>query len=73
MLSGMSVAAIVLGPELGLFQRILHTVHLTFHQWLLCIVLGLAIIAVAEIRKWLLRRSGPEDAALGSEPEAVAA
>jgi Ca2+-transporting ATPase len=74
MLSGMSVAAIVLGPELGLFQRILHTVHLTFHQWLLCIVLGIAIIAAAEIRKWLLRRSGPaEDAALVSEPGPVTA
>jgi Ca2+-transporting ATPase len=68
-LSGMSVAAIVLGPELGLFQRILHTVHLTFHQWLLCIVLGLVIVAVSEIRKLLLRRSGEAETAQESAEE----
>ncbi len=57
--SGMSLAAIVLGPELGLFQKILHTVSLTFHQWLLCIVVSLAIVAASEIRKVLLRREAP--------------
>ena len=56
--SGMSVVAIVLGTELRLFQKILHTVSLTFHQWLLCIVVAFAIVVASEIRKLLLRRRG---------------
>ena len=63
--SGLSVAAIVLGTELRLFQKILHTVSLTFHQWLACIVIGCLIVAVAEIRKALRRRQRP-----GAEPAA---
>jgi P-type Ca2+ transporter type 2C len=61
--SGMSVAAIVLGTELRLFQKILHTVSLTFHQWLLCIVVAFAIVVASEIRKLLLRRRGAAPAA----------
>jgi P-type Ca2+ transporter type 2C len=59
------VAAIVLGTELRLFQKILHTVSLTFHQWLLCIVVASAIVAASEIRKLLLRRRG----GLETQPE----
>ena len=52
-----SAVAIVLGTELGLFQRILNTVHLDLHQWLVCIVVGLAIVPVSEARRlWLLRQ-----------------
>jgi Ca2+-transporting ATPase len=54
--SGGSLAAIVLGNELGLLQRILGTVHLDLHQWLVCIVVGLAIIPVSEGRRLLLAR-----------------
>ena len=61
--SGMSVVAIVLGTELRLFQKILHTVSLTFHQWLLCIVVAFAIVVASEIRKLLLRRRGAAPAA----------
>jgi Ca2+-transporting ATPase len=57
MFSGMSLAAIVLAPELGLFQRILHTVHLSFREWLVCIGIGLLVVVASEIRKWFLRRS----------------
>src|SRR4029077_2702817 len=32
--TGGSLVAIVLGTELGFFHRILHTVHLDLHQWL---------------------------------------
>ena len=45
--------------ELRIFQRILHTVHLDLHQWLTCIVVGLAIIPVSEARRLLLQRRGP--------------
>ncbi len=54
--TGGSFAAIVLGTELGFLQRILGTVHLDLHQWLTCIVVGLAIIPVSEGRRLLLER-----------------
>jgi Ca2+-transporting ATPase len=66
MFSGMSLAAIILAPELGLFQRILHTVHLTFREWLVCVGLALLVVVASEIRKWLLRRSDAAGAPAGS-------
>ena len=60
--TGGSFAAILLGTELGILQRILGTVHLDLHQWLTCIVVGLAIIPVSEGRRLLLaRRSGASE------------
>jgi Ca2+-transporting ATPase len=56
--TGGSVAAILFGTELGVFQRILGTVHLDIHQWLVCIVVGLAIVPVSEARRLLLQRRG---------------
>ena len=52
-----SLAAILFGTELGVFQRILGTVHLSLHQWLVCIVVGLAIVPVSEARRLLARRA----------------
>ena len=57
--TGGSIAAILLGAELGIMQRVLHTVHLTGHQWLVCIVVGLAIVPVSEARRLLLQRRRP--------------
>jgi P-type Ca2+ transporter type 2C len=57
--TGGSLAAILLGNELGILQRILGTVHLDLHQWLVCIVVGLAIVPVAEARRLLLQRRSP--------------
>jgi Ca2+-transporting ATPase len=54
--TGGSLVAILLGNELGILQRILGTVHLDLHQWLVCIVVGLAIVPVAEARRLLLQR-----------------
>ena len=54
--TGGSLAAILFGTELGVFQRILGTVHLSLHQWLVCIVVGLAIVPVSEARRILLAR-----------------
>jgi Ca2+-transporting ATPase len=56
MCSAGSVAAIVIGNELGLFNRILHTEHLDLRQWLLCLVVGFAIVPVSEGRRLLLER-----------------
>jgi len=74
MFSGMSVIAIVLGPQLALFNRILHTVPLTFHQWLICIVAAFAVVVVSEIRKAVLRHrkaeATPTPAAEAPQPAA---
>ena len=61
MCTGGSLAAILFGTELGVFQRILGTVHLSLHQWLVCIVVGLAIVPVSEARRLLLKRRGSAD------------
>jgi Ca2+-transporting ATPase len=53
-----SLAAILLGTELGILQRILHTEHLDIRQWLLCIGVGFAIVPFAEGRRLLLNRRG---------------
>ncbi len=69
-----SVAAILLGTELGLLQRILHTIHLTLHQWLVCIVVGLAIVPVSEARRLLLqRRSSATAERIASPPTTTTA
>ena len=68
--TGGSLAAILLGTELGFFQRILHTEHLDLHQWLVCLVVGLAIVPVSEGRRLLLerrrRRAGEPEAAVSA-------
>jgi Ca2+-transporting ATPase len=69
-----SVAAILFGTELRVFQRILGSVHLDLHQWLVCIVVGFAIVPVSEARRLLLERRGPAAGATEeqpAEPEAV--
>jgi Ca2+-transporting ATPase len=58
MCTGGSAVAILFGAELGVFQRILGTVHMDRNQWLVCIVVGLAIIPVSEARRLLLQRRG---------------
>jgi Ca2+-transporting ATPase len=58
--SGMSVAAILFGTELRIFQRILDTVDLTFAQWLIAIGFGLTVLVASEIRAAILRRR-PDD------------
>jgi P-type Ca2+ transporter type 2C len=54
--TGISLAAIVVGAQAGLFQRILETESLDFDQWLLCLGFAATILVVSEIRKALLRR-----------------
>jgi len=61
-----SIASIFLAVELGLFQRFLDTTSLTSDQWLVCIVVGLAVLLVSEIRKLIWK------APLDDEPETVA-
>ncbi len=54
--TGLSIIAIVLGTQLGLLNRILDTVGLDLHEWLICIVSALTILLATEIRKLVIRR-----------------
>jgi Ca2+-transporting ATPase len=72
--SGASLLAIIIAPQLDLLNRILETVPLTLHQWLICIVTAFAAVLASEIRKAILRHreqspaasDGVEVASLGS-------
>jgi Ca2+-transporting ATPase len=61
-----SVVSIFLAVSFGPFQRFLGTVDMTADQWLICIVVGLAVVLVSEIRKLVWK------APLDDEPETVA-
>jgi Ca2+-transporting ATPase len=41
----------ILMVELGVLQRLLGTVSITLEQWAVCLVLGIALLVIAEIRK----------------------
>ena len=73
MLSGLSVLAILLAPQLDVLNRILDTVPLTLHMWLICIVSGFAPVAATEIRKLFLRRRADQEPAEETVSATVAA
>ncbi len=50
-----SIVTIVLMTEFGLFRRILDTTNLDLDQWVVCILVGLLIIPVSEIRKLVVK------------------
>ena len=41
--------------EFGFFRRILDTTNLDLDQWAVCILVGLLIVPVSEVRKLLIR------------------
>ncbi len=53
--TALSAIAIVFGTELGILQRILHTVSLTGREWAICILAALTVVVVTELRKLYLR------------------
>jgi Ca2+-transporting ATPase len=59
--SGMSLAAIVLGTEMDVFNRFLQTTGLTRAQWGVCLVVPFGIVLLSELWKWYLRRRAPEE------------
>jgi Ca2+-transporting ATPase len=61
--TALSIVAIVLGTELRILQRILHTVSLSGRQWAICIVAALTIVAASEIQKFFARRQAVAEAA----------
>jgi Ca2+-transporting ATPase len=46
-----SVLITVAMTELGVLQRLLGTVPLAFEQWLVCVLIGMSLLLVAEVRK----------------------
>jgi Ca2+-transporting ATPase len=50
---GGALVVTVLATELGFLNRLLDTVSLDAHQWLVCLIASLAVVVVAEIRKVL--------------------
>ena len=55
--TGISIAAIVLGTELPLFERFLKTEHLDGRHWLICMGVALPVLIVCEAKKWVARRA----------------
>ena len=69
----LAIIATVAASELGLLNRVLDTVNLTTEQWVICLVLSLAVIAVAEIKKLLhIRTTDTPPLAQASAAPAVA-
>jgi Ca2+-transporting ATPase len=66
--SAMSVAAIVLGTELNMFNRFLQTVPLTRAQWGVCLIVPLTVVAASELWKLFLRSRSRQTAAPAAEP-----
>jgi Ca2+-transporting ATPase len=69
----LAVIATVAASELGLLNRVLDTVNLSTEQWVICLVLSLAVVAVAEIKKLLrIRTTDTPPLAQASAAPAVA-
>ena len=58
--SGMSIAAIVVGTELDIFNRFLQTTGLTRAQWGVCLIVPVSVVLLSELWKWYLRRRAAE-------------
>ncbi|HKY15965.1 MAG TPA: cation-translocating P-type ATPase [Microthrixaceae bacterium] len=58
-LYGGTIIAIILATELDVLNRVLDTTPLTGGQWLVCVLLALALVAVEEIVKVVLRSREP--------------
>ena len=57
-LSGLVLVLTLLVTELGILQRIFETVSLTGDQWSICLIASGAVLAIFEVAKIVLRRTG---------------
>jgi P-type Ca2+ transporter type 2C len=55
--TGVSFVLLVLSTVLGIFQTVMKTTKLDVRQWLICTAAALSVVAAAEIRKAVLRRT----------------
>ena len=51
--TGAGILITLLASQLGMLNRLLGTVPLTWEQWLVCAVMGLLVLFVSEIRKFV--------------------
>jgi Ca2+-transporting ATPase len=58
--SGLSVLTIILTPQFGPLQNLLHTKSLTLGQWGVCLLVALSIVVLSEVKKALKIRTLPE-------------
>jgi Ca2+-transporting ATPase len=72
-MAGLAIVATVLMSELKILNRILDTVNMTVDQWVICFVVSLLIIVVAEVKKLLKIRTTELPRLAASEPAAGAA
>ena len=63
MLYGLALLFTLLSTELGILQRILDTTSLTGGQWLVCLVLAVALLLISELVKLVLRHRTPANVA----------
>jgi Ca2+-transporting ATPase len=69
---GLAVVATIAATEIGLLNRVLETVGLSIEQWLVCLVVSLAVLVVAEGVKFLHIRTLDEPSASAlTEPAAA--
>jgi Ca2+-transporting ATPase len=52
-----SFVLLVVSTVLGIFQAVMDTTRLDVRQWLICTAVALSIVAAAEIRKAIRRRT----------------
>src|SRR4051794_5254486 len=71
--AGFAVLFTILATELQLTNRILDTVNLTIDQWLLCVLVSLPVLVVAEIKKLLHIRTTAAPPVVAPKPAPVAA
>ena len=57
--TSVSFILLVLSTVLGIFQTVMKTTRLDVPQWLICTAVALSIVAAAEIRKAVRRRTAP--------------
>ena len=62
--TSVSFILLVLSTVLGIFQNVMGTTRLDVPQWLICTAVALSIVAAAEIRKAVLRRTATTRASL---------
>ena len=60
--TGTSFLLLLLSTVLGIFQAVMKTTTLDVLQWLMCTAVALSIVAAAEIRKALPRRTAAKAA-----------
>ena len=71
--AGLAVIAAIAATELRIFNRILDTVPLTLDQWIICIVVSLAVIVVIEAKKLLHIQTSEPPVRAEVAPSATAA